>query len=203
MLDQTSTPSAWFGESYVARIGYPVLFDASGSFGDIINYEWDFNGDGVYDESTNEPKIIHTYTEPFEGLVFLQVSSALGKSVASAIVVANYDGSVSQLGEEYCEFDETGLPILFDSGYPLHCLVNSTMWPLIVKPPVIKTCLEELELPQMNLQSCDIQKKVKVIVLQVENEDYYSACYSLSEIDLGLASCAEMCGLLGEEEAIP
>jgi len=41
-----------------------VSFDASGSWDDgtITSYIWDWNGDGIFDETTSNPAIMHTYT---------------------------------------------------------------------------------------------------------------------------------------------
>ncbi|MGK0176200.1 MAG: PKD repeat protein [Lentimonas sp.] len=44
-----------------------VTFDASASMdrdGEIVSYEWDFDGDGAVDQSTTTSIIEHTYTEP-------------------------------------------------------------------------------------------------------------------------------------------
>jgi PKD repeat protein len=50
-----------------AVVGQPVTLDASGSSdpdGTVTGYEWDFNGDGVYDQSTSQPTVSHTFAGP-------------------------------------------------------------------------------------------------------------------------------------------
>ncbi len=65
------------------HINEPVTFDASGSIdpdGTIVNYEWDFDGDGLFDLSTNEP--VATYTYQVSGIksVTLRATDAEGAS---------------------------------------------------------------------------------------------------------------------------
>lgn len=67
----------------------PVTLDASGSqpgAGEIILYEWDLNGDGVFDESSTQGILTHAYTE--DGTVFIQVriTDDLGESALSDVV---------------------------------------------------------------------------------------------------------------------
>ena len=48
-----------------ARVNQPITFDASASKdpdGSIVKYEWDFNGDGVFDQTTTAPTVSYTYT---------------------------------------------------------------------------------------------------------------------------------------------
>ena len=78
-------PVASFTESaHVAPVGTPITFDPSGSYdpdGPIILYEWDFDGDGVYDLSTTTLSIVsHTYTIPGTYTVTLRVTDFHGNS---------------------------------------------------------------------------------------------------------------------------
>ncbi len=46
------------------RVNQPLTFDASASRdpdGSIVKYEWDFNGDGVFDQTTTAPTVSYTY----------------------------------------------------------------------------------------------------------------------------------------------
>ncbi len=48
-----------------ARVNQPITFDASGSRdpdGNIAKYEWDFNGDGLTDQTTTNATVSYTYT---------------------------------------------------------------------------------------------------------------------------------------------
>lgn len=55
-------------------VGVPVTFDASNSYdpdGEIMQYAWDWDGDGAFDEWTVVPTITHTWDAPFTGKIRL------------------------------------------------------------------------------------------------------------------------------------
>jgi len=92
----TASPYAWAGGPYIAAIGDTVTFDASGSFdpdGTIVKYEWDFDGDGTWDENTTGPDNTHRYTTAFEGVLAVRVTDNDGIStVGTARTVVSIDG---------------------------------------------------------------------------------------------------------------
>ena len=56
--------------AYYSQVGREITFDASDSYvvdGKIVTYEWDFNGDGVIDQTTTSPVAKHVYNEKFDG----------------------------------------------------------------------------------------------------------------------------------------
>ncbi|MEZ5552745.1 MAG: PKD domain-containing protein [Pseudomonadales bacterium] len=60
-------PVADAGRDRVWGVDIPLEFDGSGSFHldpfrSLVLYEWDFDGDGVFDYSSNEPTATYTYT---------------------------------------------------------------------------------------------------------------------------------------------
>ncbi len=59
------------------HINEPVTFDASASKdpdGKIVSYEWDFNGDGVFDQKTTNPIVTHSYAVSGAKTVTLRVT---------------------------------------------------------------------------------------------------------------------------------
>ena len=59
------------------HINEPVTFDASASKdpdGKIVSYEWDFNGDGVFDQKTTDPIVTHSYAVSGAKTVTLRVT---------------------------------------------------------------------------------------------------------------------------------
>ncbi len=61
-------PVAVAGENKVWGIDWPLTLDGSKSyhldpFRKIVKYEWDVNGDGVYEYSSDQPTATHTYTQ--------------------------------------------------------------------------------------------------------------------------------------------
>lgn len=123
-------PFAWLGTAYAGKIGAPVLFDASGSYDPsgmpISRYEWDFNGDGVFDLETTEPTATHVYDTAFEGYVLVRVTGPGGTALASARTVVNEQGYASQGDEEPCPLDENGISIVVDEdGQFLRCTATN------------------------------------------------------------------------------
>lgn len=61
-----------------AQVGIPARFDATLSTGDIVQYEWDFDGDGTFDARTSDPAISHTYDGAGTFSVTLRVTDSDG-----------------------------------------------------------------------------------------------------------------------------
>jgi len=111
-------PLAWIGQAYSGKVGEPILFDASGSYDPsgfpISLFEWDFDGDGLFDLETTNSSATYTYDSDYFGYVVLRVTSPGGTALASARIVVNSEGFVSQGDEESCELDENGHSIIVD-----------------------------------------------------------------------------------------
>jgi len=123
-------PLAWFGTAYAGKIGQPIIFDASGSYDlsglPITRYEWDFDGNGVFDFETNEATATHTYDAAFNDYVILRVTGPGGTALASARTVVNAEGFASQGDEAPCERDENGFSIIVDEeGQYIRCTADS------------------------------------------------------------------------------
>jgi hypothetical protein len=95
-------PVAEAGGPYVGTAGSPVLFDASGSLdpdGRIISYEWDWDGDGSFDERVGGPVVEHLWDTAFSGTVTLRVWDDEGMSdtdVADVVVTGCMPTGVSE-----------------------------------------------------------------------------------------------------------
>ncbi|MEZ5383868.1 MAG: PKD domain-containing protein, partial [Microthrixaceae bacterium] len=66
------------GGPYLGTTGEAVELDASVSVvpgGTIVSYEWDFDGDGSYDQTTTTPKTTHTYGAPFDGKLKVRITA--------------------------------------------------------------------------------------------------------------------------------
>jgi Mg-chelatase subunit ChlD len=75
-----------------ARPGTAVQFSAAGSYydaGEIISYAWDFNDDGVVDETTAANRTTHVYDAPFSGItsVTANTNDSQKASVTAAVDV--------------------------------------------------------------------------------------------------------------------
>ncbi len=94
--DAVSRPFAFLDGPYLTTVGDTVTLDGSGSFdndGAIVKYEWDVDGDAVYDQTTTTPTLSHVFTSPFDGMVGLFVTDEAGLTAeATAIARATIDG---------------------------------------------------------------------------------------------------------------
>jgi hypothetical protein len=124
----TEAPFAWLGSEYTGIIGFEIRFDGSGSYakhGSIISWDWDVNGDGIFDYQTDVPILNYTYTEEFNRLITLRVNDSNGKSsIATAMVNIRLN---EEGGENYIHhFDNNtmnGTNACDDSScivYPMH-----------------------------------------------------------------------------------
>lgn len=69
-------PIAKIGGPYTGNEGTPVQFNASASSdpdGTIMKYLWDFQNDGVWDDTTTAPIVAYIYNDDFSGIVKLKV----------------------------------------------------------------------------------------------------------------------------------
>jgi hypothetical protein len=79
---------------YAARVGQEITFNASESFGvgaEIVRYEWDFNGDGIYEEVSGAAVVRHVYNSAFSGFMVVKVVDGLGRESTMAAKVEVYD----------------------------------------------------------------------------------------------------------------
>ena len=90
-ISPNQKPVADAGGPYSGTINESLTFDAGGSYdpdGTITLYEWDWDGDGFFDESTLTPEANHTWSTAFDGNILLMVTDDKGSSdTASAVVV--------------------------------------------------------------------------------------------------------------------
>jgi uncharacterized repeat protein (TIGR01451 family) len=70
---------------YVGIIDQPIVLDGSASFdpdaafGDsIVSYEWDVDGDSIFDLNTPNSTLVYTYTTAYSGTVGLRVTDGFG-----------------------------------------------------------------------------------------------------------------------------
>jgi len=55
-------------------VGEPILFDAADSKGEVVQYEWDWDADGVFDESSTDPTAEHAFSKGEYHAVVLRVT---------------------------------------------------------------------------------------------------------------------------------
>jgi PKD domain/Fibronectin type III domain len=72
---------------YTAGVNETIAFNGSSSFdpdSHIVEWAWDFDNDGTFDEVGNSPVVSHAYAAPYDGQVLLRVTSEDG-GVTTAI----------------------------------------------------------------------------------------------------------------------
>jgi Mg-chelatase subunit ChlD len=84
------SPIANAGGPYSGSVGRSIPFSGSASIdpdGTIAMYQWDFDGDGSYDETLRSPLTEHAYTAPFDGTVSLRVTDDAGSATVAQTTV--------------------------------------------------------------------------------------------------------------------
>lgn len=96
ITDSLAKPFAWIQGPYIVKLGDPITFDARGSYssnGEIIKYEWDFNGDGIYDKTTTSGEATETFQAEHWGYMGIRVTDSTGlSSVGSTSFTVSDDG---------------------------------------------------------------------------------------------------------------
>ena len=98
-----------------------VNFDASGSSdsdGNIVDYAWDWDGDGIYDGLTDTPNTSHTFTDPGFVFVNLRIEDNQGGraiiNIGISVTVLGNNPPVADLQVDNTEPD-TGEVVTFDA----------------------------------------------------------------------------------------
>jgi PKD repeat protein len=99
-------PVARLQGPYVGAVGAAIELEAEGSYaveGNLTQYEWDVDGDGIYDQSTTEPHLSHTYTGLVDGTVGLRVTDEDGNTAsATTAVLVTDDGDSTPAAVDNC-----------------------------------------------------------------------------------------------------
>lgn len=96
ITDTQSKPLAWLQGPIIGYTKEAVTLDSrasmSGDRSPIVKYEWDFDGDGTYDEVSNSGVIRHRYNYPFTGFAGVRITTKNGASaVGSAPVRIDFE----------------------------------------------------------------------------------------------------------------
>ncbi|GAM10010.1 dyslexia-associated protein [Geobacter sp. OR-1] len=117
-------PVAIAGNNMVWGIDWPLTFDGSKSyhldpFRKIVKYEWDFDGDGVYDSSSDQPTATHTYTQLGTFKVTLRVTDnnappKYDTNTITVIVAVPPHAPIADPGGPYVGY--VGIPLQLDGS---------------------------------------------------------------------------------------
>ncbi|MDV7396697.1 PKD domain-containing protein, partial [Arthrospira platensis SPKY1] len=94
-----SGPSAEANGPYSVNEGTPITFQGSGS-GDVTNWEWDLNGDSIYETLGQNPT--KTYTDNLSITVRLRVTNAQAQTATDTapLTVSNVAPSLTAVAVE-------------------------------------------------------------------------------------------------------
>ncbi|WP_165867053.1 GDSL-type esterase/lipase family protein [Schaalia canis] len=109
-------PTARISSVDVLAVGEEFVLDASGSFaaeGSIMKYEWDVDGDGTYDLTSEAPAGEaanplqgHRYAAPFTGNVAVRVTDKFGHTAVGTVeVTVTKDGDLIDDAQDNCPAD--------------------------------------------------------------------------------------------------
>ncbi|MBO3725396.1 VWA domain-containing protein [Actinomyces bowdenii] len=103
---ELNKPFAWIQGPYVAKAGEAIEIDAAASHatkGELTRIEWDFNGDGTYEETSTSTRIQHTFTEAYSGVIGLRVTQTDGQTAtATTRVDVTDDGDITPHESDNC-----------------------------------------------------------------------------------------------------
>ncbi|MDR1265310.1 MAG: GDSL-type esterase/lipase family protein [Propionibacteriaceae bacterium] len=126
-------PFAWLQGPFVDKVGATLTLDARGSYaldGDLVSYEWDFDGDGRYDQTTMEPTLNHVFPDLLDAVVGVRVTDQSGRTaVATTPIQLTDDGDTVPAELDNCptvanhgqtDYDQDGVGDECDDtpGYP-------------------------------------------------------------------------------------
>lgn len=87
---------------YQANPGQEIVFDTSDSCvvdSEITKYQWDFDGDGIFEKESTTPVEKYTYTQKFDGIMQVRLTAANGTiaNVSATVKVGTYTEPVRPL----------------------------------------------------------------------------------------------------------
>ena len=119
-----AAPVADANGPYVGLESSPITFYASDSYdpdGSIVLYEWDLDGDGVFDFSSASPTVAFTWGDDYTGIVVLRVTDDEGlTSIDEASVIVNNVAptvSIDTIQQPNPHFIITGAALAFEGSF--------------------------------------------------------------------------------------
>jgi len=101
--------------------GQTITFDASASYdpdGSIVLYEWDWDNNGIYDESSTNPIVTHTWTQEGSYPVILRVTDNNDTTDIITKIVFIYTGNIPPVADFSWtpEFPHHDVTVTFDAS---------------------------------------------------------------------------------------
>ena len=80
-MEARPTMEVWIQGPYAQAIGDPLILDARSSYttkGKIARYDWDLDGDGIYDKATRSPFLTYAWDKEFIGNITVKITTDTG-----------------------------------------------------------------------------------------------------------------------------
>ncbi|MDO5093744.1 MAG: GDSL-type esterase/lipase family protein [Propionibacteriaceae bacterium] len=105
-LDAETPAFAWLQGPYAGPVGQPLELSAAASYAagkTPVKFEWDFDGDGLFDQETTTPTVTHTWHQEHVGDVRVRVSGAGGETAeATTYAMITGDGDITPAEQDNC-----------------------------------------------------------------------------------------------------
>jgi len=122
-------PSADASGPYITSEGSPILLTGAGSSDDgpISLWEWDLDGDGVFEHGSTNPTMVFPAIDDFQGNITLRVTDEAGRmdTDIATLVVLNSPPTCALTGHEHLTVGDTaylGLKVMDDGALDTHTI---------------------------------------------------------------------------------
>ncbi len=138
LLSKPTFSIALSNHDYLANKGDALRFTVGQHPENIIRYEWDFDGDGVYETSSVNPSILHSYSETFAGTVRVRAVNSenqVGKDSATVTIAEKYIAPAKPDAVKWVAITKNSSSSVEvswkpKSANPAHWIVRSNGYPL-------------------------------------------------------------------------
>jgi len=119
------------------QVNDQIIFDASESIdqsGHIISYEWDWNDDGIFDESYSNPTIIHVWSISGSYQITLKITNNKGMSDTITRTITVFEKKVFYVPQDFPTIQEAINNAI--EGMTIHVAPNMYQEHIIIDKPL-------------------------------------------------------------------
>ena len=131
--DALTRPMPFLSEGYTGLTNERIIFDTEGTYdplgASIEEYEWEFPGG--YRITSQESKVDWSFSNNYEGTVYLKVTNENGKVgiAATNVKVGSDDSDIDEQETGDCPIDENGESVIFLNGTFQNCHATNFPFP--------------------------------------------------------------------------
>ena len=140
--DALTRPMAFLSEGYTELTNERIMFDTEGTYdplgASIEEYEWEFPGG--YRITSQESKVDWSFSNNYEGTVYLKVTNENGKVGIAATKIGSDESDIDQQETGDCPIDENGESVIFLNGTFQNCHAKDPLSTSQCAGVLIKAC---------------------------------------------------------------